>query len=134
MCEIQVSNQSSTTAMAWQNSYLTGQALIPRRAMALLHIQSSIQASIMRHGDLHADPRDARRAQDGVVRASNQNVIQVGQHHQQVFPSGGHAIRTLPVLLHRVTHPVSHFTSLIITCPRSRILKQKVCLTSWKIN
>lgn len=80
--------------------HLAGESLVSRRAAALLHLKGPSQAAVVWYCHFHADFGDTRRAHLGGVGCSDQDVIQVGQDHQQVFTCGGHAVRTTPVLLH----------------------------------
>lgn len=79
--------------------YLAGQALVPRRAPALLHLQRRAQTAVAGHRHLHADVRNAGGAHVGGVGRPDEDVVQVGQDHHQVLAGGRHAIGAAPVFL-----------------------------------
>ncbi len=80
-------------------SYLAGQTTVTRRTLALLHLQSLGQVSVLGHSDIHADPRNTGWAHLCVMRGTDQDIIEVREYHHQVFPGCWHAIGTLPVFL-----------------------------------
>ncbi len=75
------------------------EALVSRRAAALLHLQGLCQAAVVRNCDFHADVEDAGGPHLSGIGCSNQDVIQISQNHHQVLSCGRHAVRTAPVFL-----------------------------------
>lgn len=73
--------------------------MVPRGAAAFLHLRGRGEAGLGGHGRIHGDVSDAGRGRAGGVGGSDEDLIQVGQGHQEMLPRCRLPIRPLPVLL-----------------------------------
>lgn len=73
--------------------------MVPRGTATFLHLEGRGQAGLGGHGRVHGHVGDGGRGRAGGVGGSDEDLIQVGQCHQQVLPCCRLPVRPLPVLL-----------------------------------
>lgn len=80
-------------------AHLAGQPVVAGGAAAFLHFRGRGEAGLGGHGYIHGDVGDAGCGRAGGVGGSDEDLIQVGQSHQEMLPCRRLSVRPLPVLL-----------------------------------
>ena len=83
------------------HAHLAGRADVARGAAAFLHLQGLGSLGGAGLGDLKADPADAGRQRHGGEGGSDQDLVQVGQRHQEVLTGGRLSVGPAPEFLGR---------------------------------
>lgn len=79
--------------------HLAGEPVVAGGAAAFLHLGGRGEAGLGGHSGVHGHVGDAGRGRAGRVGGSDEELVQVGQSHQQMLPRRRLPIRPLPVLL-----------------------------------